>query len=523
MQRRSFIKSLAASSVLGGVFDGRATLVPGRANVAFAAIQNADANVPGTQAPRPTLFYQPKGGRVGDVIPFHDGEQFRIFHLFEADGERGLTSWQQVSTTDFVHFTKLGTMLPRGSSEDQDRSVATGSVIKDRSGRFHIFYTGFADRKTTHKPEQGVMHAVSEDLTHWRKVPSDTFYAPTTIYERDDWRDPFVFWNEDAGEYWMLVAARLRSGPSRRRGSTALCTSKDLTNWKVGEPFWAPGLFYTHECPDLFKMGAWWYLIFSEFSESSQTRYRMSRNLAGPWIAPQDDVFDCRALYAAKSVSDGRTRYLCGWNPFRSAGSDTGKWEWGGTLVIHELRQRKDGELFVVIPQGLQRSFTEPLPLDMRSAVGNCEIVRDQVRINSRSSFSIAIAGRLLRTCRVSLTCRFDQHTRAFGLMLRLSNDLDTCYYLRFEPSRERMVLDQWLRPGDVPYITGFERPLQLQPGKPLSIEIVLDGTIAEIYVNEEVAMSARFYKQDSGQLGLFVDEGAATFDDIRIQSRPSA
>ncbi len=107
--------------------------------------------------------------------------------------------------------------------------------------------------------------------------------------------------------------------------------------------------------------------------------------------------------------------------------------------------------------------------------------------------------------------------------MLRLSNDLDTCYYLRFEPSRERMVLDQWLRPGDVPYITGFERPLQLQPGKPLSVEIVLDGTIAEIYVNEEVAMSARFYKQDSGQLGLFVDEGAAIFDDIRIQSRPSA
>ena len=43
------------------------------------------------------------------------------------------------------------------------------------------------------------------------------FAAPTELgYELDDWRDPFIFWNETAGaEYWMLMTARRRwrAGP----------------------------------------------------------------------------------------------------------------------------------------------------------------------------------------------------------------------------------------------------------------------------------------------------------------------
>ena len=111
------------------------------------------------------------------------------------------------------------------------------------------------------------MHATSTDLVTWQKVPGDTFFAPVDGYEPHDWRDPFVFWNEEAGEFWMLLAARLKDGPSRRRGCTALCTSTDLRTWRVAEPLYAPGLYFTHECPDLFRMGDWWYLLFSEFTE----------------------------------------------------------------------------------------------------------------------------------------------------------------------------------------------------------------------------------------------------------------
>ena len=120
----------------------------------------------------PGLYYAPAAGRVGDVIPFYDGERFRIFHLYHADGERGGTTWQQVSTTDFVHFTQHGTMLSRGTLQEQDPSVATGSVIRHANGVYHAFYTGYNTPMRNTRPEQGVMHATSNDLLALDQTPS---------------------------------------------------------------------------------------------------------------------------------------------------------------------------------------------------------------------------------------------------------------------------------------------------------------------------------------------------------------
>jgi beta-fructofuranosidase len=177
------------------------------------------------------FFYKPMGAWAADFIPFYKDGRYRLFYLHDWRNAKDYgegTPWYQISTSDFAHFTEHGMMLRRGSQDEQDLYVFTGSVIEAR-GQYHIFYTGHNGYfRKQNKPEQGVMHAVSDDLLTWRKVPADTFFAPQDHYEMHDWRDPFVFWNEEAGEYWMLLAARLKTGPSRRRGCTALCASKDL-------------------------------------------------------------------------------------------------------------------------------------------------------------------------------------------------------------------------------------------------------------------------------------------------------
>ena len=225
--------------------------------------------------------------------------------------------WYRITTKDFVNFNEHGEAIPAGRKEEQDMIIGTGSAIK-ANGQYHIFYTGInAHLREQGKPEQAIMHAVSDDMEQWKKLPEDTFYAPADIYEPHDWRDPFVFWNEETKEYNMLVCARLKKGISRRRGVTTLCTSKDLKKWEVKDPFYAPALYFAHECPDLFKMGDWWYLLFSEFTDLVQTRYLMSRSLNGPWIMPKRDNFDAHAFYAAKTATDGKRRFIFGWNPTR--------------------------------------------------------------------------------------------------------------------------------------------------------------------------------------------------------------
>jgi beta-fructofuranosidase len=516
MKRRVFLKGTAAAAFASGLLPKGGSALPKSPHLEPDELQNAVDNSDDLGVPE--FFYKPRGGRVGDVIPFFSRGQFRIFHLYKADGVRYDTTWHQVSTDDFVHFTELGEMLGAGRPDDQDRSVATGSVIES-SGRYHAFYTGFNTPRRTDRPEQGILHAVSDDLVKWQKIPADTFYAPEAIYERDDWRDPFVFWNDEAGEYWMLVAARLKTGPKRRRGCTALCTSKDLTKWEVKNPFWSPGLYYTHECPDLFRMGDWWYLVFSEFSESSQTRYRMSRNMNGPWITPEIDTFDTRALYAAKTASNGKVRFLFGWNPLRTGGKDDGDWEWGGNLVVHQLGQQSNGELYVTMPETIDRTFARSLPLEIKPALGRCDIGADSVKIHSTGSFGVATVGLMPARCKFVASIDFTGGCQSFGVMLKLLDDLDTCYYVRFEPPSSRIVFDRWPRPGDIPYMTGLERSLKITPGDPIDVQIIVDGTIAEVYIGGKVAMSARMYSPNQGRIGIFVDEGSATFKRLGIYS----
>ena len=476
-----------------------------------------------------STFYTPAVGWAGDFIPLFAEGAFHLFYLKDyrdpATYGEG-TPWFHLSTTDFVQFEDYGEAVPRGTADLQDLFVFTGSVLEASASaadtphhtapdhRYHIFYTGHNPHlRKQGKPEQAVMHAVSDDLIMWRKVPEDTFFAPAApndLYEPHDWRDPFVFWNAETNEYNMLLAARLKTGPSRRRGCTALCTSRDLKTWTVQAPFWSPGLYFTHECPDLFKIGEWWYLIFSEFSERCVTRYRMSQSSAGPWQVPPngDDAFDGRAYYAAKTASDGNRRFIFGWNPTRVGEKDDGGWQWGGHLVVHELQQRADGSLAVKVPASVDAIYPSRTPTAFVAALGNSDTGTGRAQLHADQGFACVTAGVMPERVKLEATLAFGEGTQSFGLVLRADDALEAAYYLRFEPHRQRVVFDSWPRPGDKPFWAELERPLPLTAEQPIRLQVYIERSVCEIYINDEVAISTRLYDRPAGQWGVFAEGG---------------
>lgn len=523
MKRRTFLKSILASTAAAG------------ARPQFHDLHSQPLSLPFPLAPgnprAPSaegtdgreFFYRPAGAWAGDFIPYFHGGRFHLFFLLDWRGSAGHgegISWYQISTTDFVHYEEHGEMLAHGTKNDQDLDVFTGSVTHGE-GKYHIFYCGNNSNRT---PAQAVMHAVSDDLLHWQKVPEDTFYAPPDLYEVNDWRDPYVFWNADAGEYWMLLAARLKNGPSRRRGCTGLCISRDLKRWEVRKPFWAPGLYYTHECPDLFQIGDWWYLVFSEFSDLVRTRYRMSRSLEGPWLTPEDDCFDGRAFYAAKTASDGQRRFLFGWNPTGTDKKDYRGWDWGGNLVVHELKQASDGALSVFTPPTVDAAWSKPLAPRFPLHLGQVKIDENHVEIVAPGTFACAAAEPMLDCCRIDAQMQFDPGTRSCGIMLRTSDDLEASYYLSLEAVNNRLVVESWPRvsPGQTLIegpIAGLDRWIKLTPGAPVNLKVFVDRTIAVLYANDRIALSFRMYDLPTGRWGFFVNQGSAQFRNIRIST----
>jgi beta-fructofuranosidase len=313
----------------------------------------------------------------------------------------------------------------------------------------------------------------------------------------------------------MLLTARRNRGPSNRRGCIALATSPDLSGWEVVEPLWTPELYSAHECPDLFPIEDRWCLVYSTFSERAITHYRFGPSPEGPWTSDGDDAFDTPAFYAAKTAADGARRYLFGWLASRSGERDDGEWEWGGTLVVHELEWR-DGSFAVRAPEAVASRFAVPVPLEARARIGEWRLDDRTMTTRAEASFACARLAAMPESCAIEVTVDLAPGTRSAGLILRATEDLEAYYQLRIEPSRRRVVFDRWPRPGNEPFV--FERPLPEAVRSPVRLRVLVDGSAIVAYVDDAVALSARGYLVDGPDVGVFVSEGSATFSGISVR-----
>lgn len=472
-----------------------------------------------------SVFFQPPAGWVGDVIPFEQDGLFWLFYLLEQreDPKPG-TPWGLVTTRDFVNFEDRGVGLSHGGTDEPDFNAYTGSVVCDDAGGHHLFYTGQNPRHlgADGLPVQLVMHASSADgMSRWVKHPELAFGAPAG-FESADWRDPFVFKDERTGLWRMLVAARHASGPERRRGVIAQCVSRDLRTWEPVEPFWDPRRYVTHECPDVFLWGDWWYLVYSEFSETFTTRYRMARTPDGPWTVPVRDTIDGRAFYASKTAARAGRRFFFGWIASKEGDADDGRWQWAGTLSVLEARQNADGTLAFALPDELVRSFDDELPVATDPDLPGVLAAPD--------GYTAALTRHPLPDqLYVRLVLDIAAQTTEAGLLLRSSCDGDRSYAVRLEPKRNRFVFDRWPRAttgdmqwqisGDVPFDVALERPCPLDPGEH-TVEVVMDGDLCVVVVDRQVSLSTRLYGPPDGRIGVFVGEGCATVRDLRVHRR---
>ena len=446
------------------------------------------------------LYYQPDGIWVGDIMPYGKDGSFYVYHQRDTrnPGPFGEPfGWALATTKDFVTYKDYGESLKRGTDEEADQFIYAGSVF-EAQGCFHAFYTGYnREFLKAGKTSQTLLHATSQDGINWEKSKEALEIPPQSGYDRRNWRDPFVLWDEERQEYLLILGARKGEDKRKQTGRLVSFTSKDLEKWEFQGDFWSPGICTMFEMPEIFKMGDWWYLVFSEYSDGNKIHYRMSKSLYGPWIAPKDDAFDGRAYYAGRTAFDGKRRVLFGWVPTRDGDDDKNSYLWGGTFVPHEVFQREDGTLGV-----------KPLDSVMEAFSGWEDLFSPCMKtIDTKQESVLCEEAGVLTALETYLT--FKEGTREISI--KFYEDLETgvSYEYRFYVEENRIVFNKcpnypWYQCFNI----GLERPIALNAGEEYHIQLIVDNDIATLYVNG-TALNVRLCDRPGNALSITVMNGA--------------
>lgn len=462
------------------------------------------------EAPLQQLYYKPYVGYVGDPMPFFDpvARDFKIMYLQDFRPNQAFTYhpiWG-VSTKDATAYTSLGELISCGAVSELDAALGTGCTVH-HEGTYYTFYTAHSPNPaTTAGINEAVMLATSKDFKTWTK--SRTFMLTGgTEYSNMNFRDPIVFRTDD-GKFHMLVATH-RNG----KGVLAEYLSDNLTDWTSAGVFMTMMWDRFYECPDVFKMGDWWYLVYSEQHDAvRRVQYFKAKSLEGlractandnaVWPDAHEGFLDSRGFYAGKTASDGNERYIWGWCATRAGNSNTGVADWGGNLVAHRLVQHADGTL----------------TLGELPAIGARAKEAKELAGFELADFESRLMPRLSTRNRISFTVSASTPTAKFGVSLGRGSDSEKFLSLIVNPENENLRKINCEQEGGIGFIPNtdgyvFDRPAD----NVYNITLVTDNSVVTMYVNDKAALTTRAYGAARNPWSINTYGAAVSVSNIRI------
>lgn len=456
-----------------------------------------------------SLFPTTDTSFVGDPMPYYEDGKFHVFYLEDLrDGTVGYHPWSLFDTSDFTDYKYKGKVIPFGDDiKDQDIALGTGSVIKAKDGTYHAFYTGHND---TYEPKEAIMHATSKNMKDWKKMPDDTFYAGDN-YSKNDFRDPYVLYDKEEDQYWMLISTR-----NEKTGVIAKYTSKDLKTWTDGGVFFENDMDSDSnlECSSLIKYKGKWYLAFSDQWPNKQVHYRVSDKKSGPFEIPKDETFDGNGFYAGRLESDGDSLYVFGWNPTKNQHVDSEEYNWGGNLVVHQLKQDSKGDLHPILNEKIEKKLSKKL--DVTPVLKTKTVKMDENDYTfSGDEYEIVKYPKLLGSYRIESTISNYKKNERFGIAFDMNDDGTGNLNIVFDVKNNKI---EFFNTNEI-----FKEDPQssidfdFKNESDLKLKMLVSDGVTSLYVNDKCAFTARMYQSQGTEWGYFGIKSKYELKDVNI------
>ncbi|WEH41970.1 glycoside hydrolase family 32 protein [Streptomyces sp. AM 2-1-1] len=436
----------------------------------------------------PALHLRPPRHWINDPngLVFHDGH-YHVFFQYNPHGpQHSNVHWGHFRSPDLINWEPLPVALtPTPGGHDAD-GCYSGNAISV-GDHMVAFYSAHRNDRWW----QPVTTAESYDGGRsWAKRPEPLIPEPpagTTMY-----RDPYVWWQD--GRWRMLVGSALEDG----RAAALLYESDDLEHWTYLGPFHtsdtaSDGAPIGWECPQYATFGDRSVLIVSDWTPlngPSRTTVHTGHEENGRFApaaspVPLDHGPDIYAPALLKAP--GEDRWLM-WGWAWEARDDGWAHEagWAGVLTLpREVGLTADGTV-------TQRPARELLALrGARTLHRTGHVTRAEPAELGEVSSTFDLTAALI-----------PDPTGTSGLRLVTSADGSEYLDIRLDPAagqltvdRSHASLDTRARGGS--YALPF--PAMRRRGSAVGLRVIVDRSIAEIYLADEQVLTLRFYPLGEG------------------------
>jgi beta-fructofuranosidase len=435
---------------------------------------------------RPQFHLLPAANWMNDPDgPIYWNNHYHMFYQYNPDGAFwGDMHWGHAISTDMVRWKHLPLALsPTPGGPDADGCFTGTSLVHE--GKVLILYTGVVAVPLDHATSKGgpqsfretqcLVTSTDPELKIWTKLNAPVIAEPPPGMQVNGFRDPSP-WRQD--DWWYMV---LGAGVANRGGVVLLYKSKDLQKWEFVHVLAGRNEITEHrfdpynpwevwECPEFFALDGKHVLICSTGGKA----YWQSGVLDLQTMQFQPDqagILDYGAYYAPKTQLDkSGKRILWGWiqetrplEQYKAAG-------WAGLMSLPRvLSLDKDGRLKTSVAAEVNT---------LRGREQSLNITADEEK-NQRQ-----IGAMRIEECCGEIQCAVHRTADPFELILCSSAANSVPWLtLKYDPHHPEQLS-----------VEARPLPLVLDNGEDVQLHLYIDASVIEVFVNNQVAYTKRFY-----------------------------
>jgi len=435
---------------------------------------------------RPIYHFMPEKNWMNDPNGpiYYKGEYHLFYQTNPNDYHWDTINWGHAKSKDLVHWDQLPIAL-YPSNELGEKHCFSGCALINDQGIPTIYYTsvGEGQRHQSVGAEQW-MALSHDDMVTWEKHKNNPRLT-LDLHENLDikeWRDPFV-WKD--GVNWYMVLGGSHNG----NGCVLIYNSKNSTDWKFLNILYETNQYKFLECPNLFKLGDKYVLIYSPNDMVVYHTGILSSDFT--FTTEYQDIFDnsgWEGYYAPNSfVEPNGRRIIWGWMTESSRGEFEGSLGWSGAQSIPRMLSLGDNVKLKIepVPELEILRTDERLLMDVKV---NCE------------NMNLGVQGRAFEI-KAEFEINGDEE---FSIQVLKSPDGKEQTSVSYNATNGELTVDRSKSSlSDLPHKSKLSTNVYLSKGEILKLHIFVDHSIIEVFANYEKCISTRIYPTAKDSTGV--------------------